>query len=372
VTVDATVGVGRATSIAIGADGFPRISYRDNVDGSLRVASCMALDCSGAVTIEAVDGAFSEVSSIAIAPNGNPLVAYHDDTADALMLARCHSPDCAGAETLHTLDDPLDDVGLFASLAVNTDGRAVVAYLDGTSSALWLAACLNAACNNVSTVAIDVEPDRVGYYASLALRDGEIPVIAYQDDTAGTLKLAACADAACAAPASIVTVDGPTGSRVGAFAALALDADGLPVISYFDEVSNSLKVAKCTDAACIDPATITTLDNHAAGAGIYTDIAIRPNGLPIVSYQRGLAAGGAALAVVECRTPDCAGGADQVLIDARTGETTGSDTSIAIGSDGGAVISYFDRATTTLKLAKCSAQGCDGPGDDLFRDGFEE
>ena len=44
---------------------------------------------------------------------------------------------------------------------------------------------------------------------------------------------------------------------------------------------------------------------------------------------------------------------------------------IAIGSDGGVVVSCHDVTGQSLKFAKCSPQGCDGPGDRLFGDGFD-
>ena len=75
--------------------------------------------------------------------------------------------------------------------------------------------------------------------------------------------------------------------------------------------------------------------------------------------------------MAECSTADCAGDVNVIVIDERAGEITGADAAIAIGSDGGAVISYYDTTGQSLKFAKCSAQGCEGPGDRLFQDGFD-
>jgi hypothetical protein len=370
VTVDASPGVGEGSSLAIGADGMPRISYRDSLDGSLRVATCTAPDCSTA-TIEAVEGGFGDYASIGIAANGNPLVAYYDRIEQSAVIARCHSADCAGSETMHTLDDPADDVGRYASLAVNAGGRAIVAYVDSTTDDLKLAACQNPACDAVFTRTIDDGAgDSVGSYASLALDADGFPAIAYADVTADSLKFAKCIDASCSAAIGIQTID--TGD-VGWFSALAIGADGNPVMSYYDVGNDALKVAKCVDPACVDPAVITTLDDRNAGAGKYTSIAIRPDRRPVISYQRGLAGagGGFALTAAECRTEDCATGADLLTLDFRPGEITGVDTDIAIEADGSAIVSYYDVTTGTLRVAKCSPRTCDGPGDDLFHDGFE-
>lgn len=75
--------------------------------------------------------------------------------------------------------------------------------------------------------------------------------------------------------------------------------------------------------------------------------------------------------MAECSTADCAGDVNVIVIDERAGEITGADEDIAIGSDGGAVISYDDTTGQSLKFAKCSAQGREGPGDRLFQDGFD-
>ena len=45
------------------------------------------------------------------------------------------------------------------------------------------------------------------------------------------------------------TLDNPVNS-VGSYTSIAIGADGVPVISYFDSVDNDLKVAKCGSLAC--------------------------------------------------------------------------------------------------------------------------
>lgn len=70
----------------------------------------------------------------------------------------------------------------------------------------------------------------------------------------------------------------------------------------------------------------------------------------------------------ECRDETCRpGNVDLIEINGRPGEVTGADTSIAIGSDGGVVISYHDVTNQSLRFARCESAGCDV----LFADGFE-
>jgi len=80
----------------------------------------------------------------------------------------------------------------------------------------------------------------------------------------------------------ITTVDN-TGS-VGRYNSIAIGADGFPVISYYDQSNDDLKVVKCGDAACtVAGNTITTVDSTGS-VGEYTSIAIGADGFPVISY----------------------------------------------------------------------------------------
>src|SRR5262245_15624617 len=57
---------------------------------------------------------------------------------------------------------------------------------------------------------------------------------------------------------TITTVDDPV-NQVGEYNSIAIGTDGFPVISYYDHTAGALKVAKCVDAACSGPSTITTV-----------------------------------------------------------------------------------------------------------------
>ena len=79
---------------------------------------------------------------------------------------------------------------------------------------------------------------------------------------------------------SITSVDA---SALDPDTAIAIGADGLPVVSYYDATNGSLKVAKCVNAECTGTATITTVDS-AGVVGQYTAIAIGTDSLPVMSY----------------------------------------------------------------------------------------
>ena len=72
---------------------------------------------------------------------------------------------------------------------------------------------------------------------------------------------------------------------VGSYTSIAIGTDGFPVISYLDaRPPCALKVAKCVNAACTGTSTITTVDDPANTVGEYTSIAIGTDGLPVISY----------------------------------------------------------------------------------------
>jgi len=79
-------------------------------------------------------------TSIAIGTDGNPVISYRDATANDLKVARCNDAACAGAdETLTAVDTGPNNVGQFTSLAIGTDGNPVISYLDDTLGALKVA-----------------------------------------------------------------------------------------------------------------------------------------------------------------------------------------------------------------------------------------
>ena len=376
VTIDVG-GVGRYSSIAIGADGMPSIAHRNGGNGGVEFARCEDLGCSRAVrdTIEdASDVARGEYLSLAFSANGRPVIAFYDTASADLAIARCDNVDCSGEELLRTLDGSVDDTGREASLMFDADGRALVAYVNSTAHSLQLAHCDAPSCANVTITEVDaIFGNSRGTGAHMVRGADGFPVIAYLDTTADSVRLAKCLDQDCAS-ALLAIVEPQVPTTVGGSPAVAIAADGNPVLAFFDEDDLALKVAHCNDPACLGPKTVSLVDDEIDGdAGRYPAIAIRPDGTPVVSYQRWAigGAGGAALRVAECSTSDCSGDVRIVVIDGRAGEITGVDTAIAIGSDGGVVVSYHDVTGQSLKFAKCSPQGCDGPGDRLFGDGFD-
>jgi len=360
-TVDDPINrVGNSTAIAIGADGLPVISYHDDSAGALKVAKCTNAACTGAATISVVDDPVNRVgpwTSIAIGADGLPVISYQDIHAGALKVAKCANAACTGAATITTVDDdPVNNVGWHTSIDIGADALPVISYADITASTLKVAKCTNAACTGAATITIVDDPpaNRVGSWTSIAIGADGFPVISYTDHTLDALKILKCANAACAGASTITIVDDPA-NFVGFYTSIAIGTDGLPVISYYDETAGALKVAKCANPACTGAATIITVDDPPANnVGIFTSIAIGADGLPVISYWDITVE---ALKVAKCTNAACTGAAAITTVD-DPANLVGGSSSIAVGADGLPVISYRDTTAGALKVAKCGTRSC--------------
>jgi len=140
----------------------------------------------------------------------------------------------------------------------------------------------------------------------LAIGVDDLPVICYNDNIAGTLKVAKCNDSACNGGNETISIVDATAGSAGGFCSIGIGADSLPVIAYQFFVNNSersLKVAKCNDLACNggDETLTTVLDFSVTSI----KLAIGSDGLPIISFYNAELTGSASLMTVHCGSPDC-------------------------------------------------------------------
>jgi hypothetical protein len=87
----------------------------------------------------------------------------------------------------------------------------------------------------------------VGFFASATIGADGLGLISYYDNTNGDLKVAHCSNTNCTA-ATTTTLDA-TGN-VGRYTSITIGADGLGLISYRDVTNQDLKVAHCENAFC--------------------------------------------------------------------------------------------------------------------------
>jgi hypothetical protein len=185
----------------------------------------------------------------------------------------------------------------------------------------------------------------VGQYTSIAIGADGLGLISYYNASSRDLKIAHCNDAACSS-ATIANLD--SANEVGQYTSIAIGTDGLALISYYDATHAKLKVAHCNDVTC-STATTATLDGSNSG-GYYTSIAIGADGLGLISHVHP--------ATLEVKVAHCNDTACSSATTATIDLFAGSYTSIAIGVDGLGLISYWNSTYGDLKVAHCSDINC--------------
>jgi len=369
-TVDDGAGsiVGEYSSIAIGTDGFPVISYFDDRAAALKVAHCYDMACTQQPQVTFVDDSLTKIegrySSIAIGSDGFPVISYQGNTGDNLKVAHCVDLACTLPPTVTEVFNPTTITGTFTSIAIGNNDRPVVSFAD--QGGLTVARCANAECTGAASInVVDGSAFSVGYASSIAIGKDGFPVISYYDLSNTLLKVAKCGNSACGTVANATEVDA-TG-EAGSYTAIAVRNNGNPVVAYSDDANGTLKIAECADPGCTSSSTMTLLALPGEVVGQHTDIALGPTGKAFISHHNATAG---SLLLTVCLTADCADGTITTTLDAAPpGDAPrGEYSSLALGADNFPVMSYFDAQSGALKVAHCGTRNCDG----LFHDGFDD
>jgi hypothetical protein len=353
-----THAAGQDVAIAIAPDGRPVVSHYGTINsGALQVTKCGNATCSaGNTTRTPDDSSQNDVgrdSAIAIGSDGFPVVSYHDATLGTLKVLKCSDPTCTGNNIVTTVDDhPVNTVGAHTSIAIGTDGFPVISYHDETAGGLKVAKCVNVNCTGLNVITtVDNPSNDVGLDTSIAIGADGLPVISYRDASAGTLKVAKCNSAACNTGANITTVASGAGGGRGR---MTIPADGRPIVSYEAPISQSstIRVVKCGNAAC-SAGNVSNEVYFASGlGGANSAIAIAADGLPILSHWA------PALSIAKCGDAACASGNQVSVLDSPPGAGVGNYNAIAVGPDGLPVVAYYDSTNQSLKVAKCGNTTC--------------
>ena len=239
---------GLHTSIAIGVDGLGLISYWDGSNNELKVAHCNDVACSSATTSTVDSGTgVGTYTSITIGADGLGLISYYDSANTHLKVAHCKDVACSSATT--STVDSTTGVGTYTSITIGADGLGLVSYRagGGTNAHLKVAHCSDAVCTSAATSTV-ASTGGVGEYTSITISGDGLGLISYFDVTNRHLKVAHCSNALCSGTATITTLDSTSG--VGEYTSVTIGADGLGLISYYDDEHYHLKVAHCANTLC--------------------------------------------------------------------------------------------------------------------------
>ncbi len=314
-----------------------------------RVTQCGNAACTAGNVSTTV--AVGDYTAIAIGVDGLPVVSYRDLNLIGLGVTHCGNATCTTGN-ISTLVDA-GGRGYFTAIAIGTDGLPVISHHEVSAGTLRVTHCGNVACTagNVSTT-VDDPANVVGELSAIAIGADGLPIISHQDTTARTLRVTHCGNVLCSAGNISTTVDPIFG--VGSFSSIAIGADGLAVISHFDSDAARLRVTHCGNALCTAGNVTNVADAPGYSVGFTPSIAIGVDGLPIISHQ---AESLSALRVTHCGNAVCSSGNVSTTVDDPVNRV-GRHSSIAIGTDGLPVISYQDQTARALRVIKCGTRTC--------------
>ncbi len=329
------------TSVAIGVNGNPIISYHDWTTDDLELYVCADGNCTAGVSEVLVAGAIPDSTSVAVGTDGNPLIAYHNESDGHLDLYVCADALCTSGTNRTLVED--GSPGNEASMALNADGNPVIAHFESDLDDLQLYVCGDPACaSGTDRKLADIGS---GSDTSVVVSADNNPVIAYVDDFNDDLMLYVCGDSACTSGTKRRIRNGGA-TAVGDNTKVALSADGNPIIAHLDTWNDGTNISGldlyvCGDAAC----TSGTNQKLVNVDGVDFSLVVGSDGNPIITYFDNDQDD---LRMYVCADGSCTTGMSHAL---DTGGNVGRDSSVAIGVEGNPVVSYYDADNEDLKMA---------------------
>jgi predicted regulator of Ras-like GTPase activity (Roadblock/LC7/MglB family) len=348
---DAGNVVGYFTSVIVGSDGLPIISYYDATNADLKVVHCSSTNCASGDVPRAVDqsGDVGSYTSMTIGRDGLPIISYYDSTNGDLKVVHCTTVACSTNDAPRTIDNTAN-VGHYTSITIGVDGLPIISYYDITNTNLKVVHCTTIACTTNDPPRTVDNLGETGAFTSITIGVDGLPIISYYDITNTNLMIVHCTTIACTTNDAPRTVDNL--GIVGLFTSMNIGVDGLPIVSYYDIGNADLKIVHCTNVPCTTNDAPRVLD-QSGSVGKHTSITIGSDGMPIISYND---ASNTSLKVVHCTTIACVTNDPPRSLD-NSGEV-GEYTSITIGIDALPIITYTDLTDGDLRVVHCSNEHC--------------
>jgi len=347
------------TSLVLDSAGNPRIIY---YHGALKFAACSDPRCRTPPTLRTLDGKgmAGQFNSMVLDSAGNPRISFSNPFDGGVRFVLCTDPSCGGFALQSLVDN--ESVWLANSLVLDAGNRPRVGYRQ--VGALMIAICTDSACSSPPLTRLLDNQCVVGASNSMVLNSAGNPVLSYYDSTNNRLKLAVCPDSTCSGTPTIRFLN-PAGGG-GTWPSMALDSAGNPRIGFMDGNNNDLKLAVCSDSTCSTTPTIRTLDS-VGDAGNDISLVLNSAGNPLISYYDET---NDRLKLAICSDPTCS--AAPIIRNLNAVGEGGEGSSLVLDSAGNPRISYSDEDAYSVKLLICDDPGCVASSSHIvFAHGFE-
>ena len=342
------------TSIAIGTDNFPVISYPVLISNNLRLKliHCTSVDCSTFNAPVELDQMLRQArNSIAIGSDNFPAIAYIDESpiggSAVLKFVHCTNVDCS------TFDSPITLVSsgwiqISTSMAIGTDGFPIIIYSNFISSALelYLIHCTSVDCSTADPIVpLDTRDTGAVSAAAKSIRIGTdtFPVISYTDNSSGFLKFIHCTSIDCSTFDAPFAVSSPSGTKIKSnnLSNLIIGSDGFPAILY--RQSSNMNFIHCTSIDCTSTEFPVLIAKSARLERDSEGMALGSDNFPVIIFEKNNK-----LNFVKCNDVSCLETGRFVSLVEEVEE--GSGESMTITSDGTPIISYNSRDNLKIVL----------------------
>lgn len=243
--------------------------------------------------------------------------------------------------------------GQKTAVDITPDGKTVVAYFDMYSKTFNLAVYPSSSLSLLRKTTIDGSVMR-GLYAAIYAVSNTSVVMSYYDNVNKTLKVARCG-IPCTTPTIASISDTEEGLSIGYQTSIAVTAAGNPVIAHTDSAGQYLFLTLCDDPICG-----TWTNKRIARETSPTNeisVAVRSDDRPVIAYA---AVPNGDLNVQTANVLICAdvrcSSTSKVVLDSKGSPGSGID--MKLDATNIPAFSYTDISSGALRYARCSDAAC--------------
>lgn len=152
VTVDSTGTVGQYMSMVLSTNpstvGRPMISYHDGTNTSLKYTFCGNTECSSGNSTTTIESAntVGRGTSLALGSDYFPRISFTDATNSTVRFLRCLDANCSSVSTAQVIDSSIT-ASVGTGTMVDSSDFAHIVYYKPTST--YIASCLDLDCTNL-------------------------------------------------------------------------------------------------------------------------------------------------------------------------------------------------------------------------------